>query len=175
MVARARDLDVLQHPVLVLLVLVVVRAHLRSVTVARSTDVQTFSGHVHNLVTLRSPLGTRVSRGVLGFQAVPLSGIVKHHVVKRRPDESLRIEIPQLVLGRWTLLVVRQNLGTSRSVRSFDVQHLSVQLTDDVKLSPSHSRLGVSATTLRILRVATAAFTVMMMVMMSFHFDLPFL
>jgi len=105
-------LNILQTPVLVLLILEVVGAEFCPVPVVRSSNIQTLVGSVDNLVALDSPLPARVASELRHLQRLSFCVVLKHEVVQRRSYDALLVRIPQLVLRRWTFLAVHNHVDT---------------------------------------------------------------
>lgn len=64
-------------------------------------------------------------------------------IVESRPDESLTVEIPELVLLRTRLPSVDDDIRARRRSLLLNVKNFAIQATDDEKVTPANDNISV--------------------------------
>jgi len=150
MCASAGDVTrsgVLHAPLLVASVVRAPRDDPRSVLTVRPLNVQHLVRivPVDDAVALEHPLLARIISERLHHCTVSLTSRLERVVVERGADAALLVVVPQLVGTAVVLARPHDDLRARAGAPAPDVQHLTVQLTDDVKhLSLSTGR-GVAS------------------------------
>lgn len=63
---------------------------------------------------------------------------IECEIVERRPNESLLVGVPQLILTNRLVLVPRDDVGSRLTLAALDVEHLAVHLADDKEVSSAY-------------------------------------